>query len=237
MILDLTIQDIDIIRNALLAKGEYHILSRLEEQCSDPINTSLNESIQLLDKIKYNKERGYVIGQIEGKWIVQVQGNTYMVDEKDLKEYNAKPDTSVKPHMKFDEKTLSLLFEQFVKCGIYQGNVPLKMNDCYVRYNTWEKAQPEQKIQVLIEGNYTFMPKSNVQVFEDPNDFANQDDYVPGVIIDESTEEVIENILLNAIDYTSAIGDADSIRIIKQLHTGEQEMQTVPKSMVRTVSV
>jgi len=139
--------------------------------------------------------------------------------------------------MKFDEVTQKLLFEQFVRCGVYHGNVPIKMNDCYVRYNQWEAAKDDQQIKVMVEGNVTFMPKSQVRIFEDLNDFANEDNYIPGVIIDEGTGEVVENILLNAIDYTAALGDADAIRIIKLNLAGEQEFQTAPKAMVRTLAV
>jgi hypothetical protein len=81
------------------------------------------------------------------------------------------------------------------------------------------------------------MPKSNIRILEDINDFANEDNYIPGVLIDEATEEVIENILVQAIDYTDAIGDADSVRIIRKTPEGEQEIQTVPKSMVRTLAI
>jgi len=198
---------------------------------------NVNEDLQILDKVKYNNNRGYISGQIEGKWIVQVQGSTYLVDPKDLQEYRKKPDLTTKPHMKFDEKTQELLFEQYVKCGVYHGNVPIRLNDCYVKYSQWDKAQPDQQIKVLIEGNATFLSKSSIKILENINDFANEDNYIPGVLIDETTEEAIENILLNAIDYANVIGNADSIRIIRETPNGEQEMQTVPASMVKTLAV
>ena len=204
---------------------------------SEALNESLNEYVQLGDTVKYNKEKGYIIGEIEGKYIVQVQGNTYYVDPKEVKEWAKKADITVQPHMKFDEKTQKLLFEQYVKCGIFHGNVPIKMNDCYVRYSSWESANPEQQIKVLVEGNNTFVSKSQIRIFEDVNDFANEDNYVPGVIIDEVTENVIENVLVNAIDYTQAIGDSDGVKIIRQTPDGQQEFQTMPKSSIRTLSV
>jgi hypothetical protein len=201
------------------------------------IGESLNEEVQILDKVRYNKDRGYVIGEIEGKLLVQIQGNTFLVNPNEVKEWNKKPDLTTVPHMKFDEETQKLLFEQFVRCAVYHGNVPIKMNDCYVKYSHWEKANSDQQIKVLVEGNTTFMPKSQIRILEDLNDFANEDNYVPGVLIDESSEEVIENVLVHAIDYTSAIGDADSVRVIKKNLAGEQEIQTVPKAMVRTLAV
>ena len=74
-----------------------------------PKGEQLNEDVQLLDKVLYDKAKGYVIGQLGDKMIVQVQGSTYWVDPKDLKEFAKKPDLTTVPHMKFDEKTQALL--------------------------------------------------------------------------------------------------------------------------------
>jgi hypothetical protein len=203
----------------------------------ESFNQFLNEYYQVGDTVRFDKEKAYVIGEIEGKLLVQVQGNTYLVDEKDLKDYRKKVDLTTVPHMKFDEETQKLLFEQYVKCGIYMGNVPVKLNDCFVRYSSWEKAKPEQQIKVLVEGNTTFVTKSQVRIFEDLNSFANPDDYIPGVIIDETNEDALENILINAIDYTNAVGDADAVKIIRKTLAGPQELQTMPKACLRTMAV
>jgi hypothetical protein len=195
----------------------------------------LNEYVQLGDAVKLDGKKGFVIGEIEGQIIVQIQGDTHLVDPSKVKE-NKKPDLTTEPHMKFDEKTQKLLFEQYVKCAIYLGNVPIKFNDCYVKYSSWNNATDDQQVKVLMEGNKTFMPKHQIRILEDINDFANEDNYVPGVIIDEYTETVLSNVLINAIDYTGAIGDADPVRVIKG--EGEaQEMQTMPKGMLRTLAV
>jgi hypothetical protein len=226
-----------------LIKMVVYLLNTNEDRVNEEVldlkfeDESLNEEVQILDKVRYNKDRGYVTGEIEGKVIVMIQGSTYLVDPKDLKEWNNKPDLTTQPHMKFDEQTQKLLFEQFVRCGVYSGNIPIRLTDCYVQYSHWEKADDDRMIKVLVEGNATFLPKSQVRILEDINDFANEDNYVPGVLIDEATEEVIENILVQAIDYTDAIGDADSVRIIRKTPEGEQEIQTVPKSMVRTLAI
>lgn len=197
----------------------------------------INESIQIEDTVRYKDKKGYVTGQIGDKYIVAVQGSTYLVDKKDLKEYHKKPDLTTIPHMKFDEKTQALLFEQYVRCGIYYGNVPIKMRDCYVKYSNWNNASSDQQIKVLIEGNVNFIPKSQVKILENLNDFANEENYVSGVIIDEQTLEAIENILIHAIDYSEAVGDADPVRIIRSTPEGEQEMQTMPRATLRTLSV
>ncbi len=211
-------------------------------------NSSLNESyssfdqflteyFQIEDTVRLNKQKGFIIGQIEGKNIVMVQGNTYLVDDKELTEYRKRMDLTTLPHMKFDEETQKVLFEQYVRCGIYMGNVPVKLSDCFVKYSSWEKAQADQQVKVLIEGNTSFIKKSQIRLFEDLNDFANPDDYVPGVIVDENTEDALENVLINAIDYTNAIGDADSVKVIRKTPAGTQEMQTMPKVSLKTLSV
>jgi len=237
--ISLSEQDLDKICESLADKAMYDVdaYDLYNKIVSSRNQNILNEEVQLLDKVILDKERGYVTGQIDGKMIVMVQGSTYLVDPKELKEFNKKEEPTLAPHMKFDEKTQKLLMEQFVKCGVYHGNVPIRLQNCYIRFNQWEKAADDQQVKVMIEGNATFMPKSQVRILENINDFASEDNYIPGVIIDEATEEVIENILLNAIDYANAIGDADAIRIIKSSPTGEQEIQTAPKSMIRTLAV
>jgi hypothetical protein len=237
--ISLSEQDLDKICESLADKAmydvdAYELFQKIVSSRTQPI---LNEGVEILDKVILDKERGYVTGQIDGKMIVMVQGNTYLVDPKELKEYNKTPAPCVVPHMKFDEKTQKLLFEQWVRCGVYHGNVPIKMSDCYVKYSLWESAQDDQNVKVMVEGRAIFMPKGQVRILEDINEFANEENYVPGVLIDEATEQVIENILVNAVDYTNAIGDADAIKIIKESPSGEQEFQTAPKSMIRTLAV
>jgi hypothetical protein len=198
----------------------------------------LNEYHQIGDTVRYDKEKAYVIGQVEGKFLVQVQGSTYLVDEKTLKDYyNKKPELTTVPHMKFNEETQKLLFEKYVRCGVYMGNVPVKLTDCFVKYNQWKEAASDQQVKVLIEGNTTFITKSQIKIYEDLNTFANPDNYVPGVIVDESGEGALENILINAIDYSNAIGDADEVEIIRKTPSGEQERQTMPRSSLRTLTI
>ena len=60
--------------------------------------------------------------------------------------------------------------------------------------------------------------------------------FVEGVIIDESTGEAIENVLINVIDYTQAVGDTDEVRIIKEIN-GEQMISSAPIALLKTLSV
>ena len=237
MNIELTNEQLNLILEGLSKLDEGTVSELVSYLSQNEKNESLNEDLQILDKVRYDNDHGYIIGQIEGKLLVQIQGNTHLVDPSKVREWAKKPDLTTKPHVKFDEKTLKVLFEQFVKCGIYHGNVPVRLNDCFVRYSSWEKATPEQQVRVLVEGNTVFLPKSQIRILEDLNTFANPDNYIPGVLIDELSGEAVENILVDAIDYTNAIGDADQVKIIIETPTGEQEFQTAPKAKIRTLAV
>ena len=196
---------------------------------------SLNEC-QIGSTVFLNKEKGSVIGQTsDGDIIVQVQGSTHKVNPKKV-EFEKQELVKAKPQFKFDKKTQKLLFEQYIKCGVYYNNVPLKTTNCYVKFNDYNDANDEQPINVLIEGRSNLMSKSRIRLFEDVNDFANRDSYVEGVIIDEETKEAKENVLINALDYTNAIGDADMVRVIID-RNGEQEMQSLPAATLKTLSI
>ena len=225
--------------------GKQSIEESIEESIDEAFDANfdengliLNESATLLSKVKYKGKTGYVNAEMhDGKLVVQVQGDTFLVDPKDLKEMHPREDKVLKAPIKFDDQTQKVLFEQYVRCGIFYNSVPVKTTDCFVRYNQYEATPEDGQVKILVEGTATFMPKSQVVILENINEFASEENYIPGVIIDEATEEVLENILLNAIDYSQAIGDADNVRIIKFAPNGDQEMQNAPKSMIRTLSV
>lgn len=196
----------------------------------------LNEA-QIGDTVMYDKQKGSVIGQTgDGDLIVQVQYSTHKANPKDVKVLGAKVET-LKPPFKFSKETQKLLFEQFVKCGIYMNNVPIKTSDCYVMYSDWQNAKLEEQINVIVEGQNNLLPKAQIKVFEDANEFANLDNYIEGVEIDEVTEEPISSVRINVIDYTDAIGDAEPVRIIRGGDGEEPTVDTVPKATLRTLSV
>lgn len=193
----------------------------------------LNEDAQLLDTVRFEKDRAFVVGKMSnGDLIVQLSrtGQTKTADPSKVKVLNVKAEQA-KPQFKFDKETQKVLFEQLVKCGIYMNNVPIKTSNCFTMYSEWKEAKPEDHIKVLIENEISMIPRSQVNVFDDPNDFANPDDYVEGVIIDQE-EKAIDNILINAIDYTDAIGDSDPVRVIIN-----GKLQTLGKGMLRTLAV
>lgn len=195
----------------------------------------LNEA-QIGDTVMFNKQKGYVIGQIGGNLLVQVQGSSELVDPSKVKVMGAKVKT-LKPPFKFSKETQKLLFEQYVKCGIYVGQAAVKTSDCYVRYSDWAEASDNDQINIVVEGQLTLLPKVQIKIFENTNDFANLDNYVEGVVVDEVTEEAIENVRINVVDYTEGIGDADPVRIIRGGDDENPVTDTVPKATLRTLSV
>jgi hypothetical protein len=199
---------------------------------------NLNEA-QLGDKVALGKERGYIIGQTSDKqWIVQIQGSTKTASDKEVKVlHGLAKNTTVKPHMKFDDKTQKLLEQQFIRCGVFYNNIPIKMTDCYVRYSEFSNATPDTKINVLIEGALNIMPKNQVKIFEDPQNFANPQDYVEAVVINPETGDATQNILVHAGDYSEALGDADPVRVILGPDSDKPEMETLPRKIVRTLAV
>ena len=199
---------------------------------------NINEGAQIGDTVTFNGEKGYIVGQTNsGDLIVQVQGSTHLTDPDKVKPIGEKKEI-LKPPFEFDKitqqnLTIKALFEQYVKCGIYLNNTPIKINDCYTKYSDWSNASMDQMVNVLVEGHSNLLPKSQVKILEDANSFANPDNYVPGAIIDEATENVLENVMINVEDFTGAIGDANMVRIIRQ----DSTLDSVPSAILRTLSV
>lgn len=196
----------------------------------------LNEA-QIGDKVLLGKERGYLIGQTsDGQWIVQIQGSTKFAKDNQLKVLRGLAQNAVvKPPINFDEKTQKVLFEQYVRCGIFYKSVPVKTSGCYVRYSDFLKETPD--INVIVEGTLNIMPRSQVHIFEDPNDFANPKDYVEGVQVNTETGEATANIMVHAGDYTSTIGDAEPVRIIRGIESDSPSFETLSKAQIRTLAV
>jgi len=208
--------------------------SKVQESIHINLKKKLNEC-NVGDTVIYNKQTGFITGEIGGKLIVQVQGTSYRVNPNEVKATTEKPKSMDVP-FKFDKITQKALREQFVKCGIFMNSVPIKINECFVIYNEWDNSRDDQFVNVIIEGRSNMMQKSQVKILENINDFANPDNYVPGAIIDEATGQVIENVLINAVDYTQAIGDTSSVRIIRQSNEG-QVSDNLPISQLKTLTV
>jgi hypothetical protein len=207
------------------------------EDISEVINSFspiiLNESITVGDEVIYDGNRGYITGETQGKLIVQVQGSTFLVTPKDVKLKHPKADSMKLPY-KFDKVTLKNLCEQQVRCGIYQGNTPIKISGCYVNYNSWNDANDNQHVPILVEGKNFVFEKTNIRILEDVNEFANPDNYVEGVVIDPKNSEAIKNVMINIIDYTHAVGDDDEVRVFT---SNDEPVTYYPRSLLRTLSV
>ena len=190
----------------------------------------INESAQVGDKVTYSGKRGYIIGQAQnGDWLVQIQGSADFVSPKDVKVVGLKAKTMELPY-KFDEKTQKVLFEQYIKCGIYMGNTPVKTSNCVVKYSAWRDAKVNENVNVYSDGELTQMPKENVRVFEDPNDFANPQDYVEGELLLPSGNEPI---LVDSIGFTEAYGEADQVKVIRNPGTPEAQMDLKPRGTIK----
>ncbi|MFW6246702.1 MAG: hypothetical protein ACOC22_00805 [bacterium] len=205
----------------------------------------LNENISIGDKVKYKGQRGYVTGKHGNNVIVQLQHQSKMIDPKDLKQEQTNvpenPQTKGYHKMgkKYDiagEKIDEALQNQMVKCGIYVGNTPVKDNKCYVNFKSWNKASKDENISVMTEGKKTFVKKENVRILESIDSFANSDNYVEGVELN-AAGEAISNVLINAIDYTHATGNADEVRIIRGPESENPELDYAPKANLKTLAV
>ena len=218
-------------------------LKKKKEKVEEDVKTimlkknTLNEGVQIGNDVLYKGKKGAIIGAQGDTWIVQIQGSSEWAKEKELKVLGAQVET-IKPPFKFDEKTQKLLFEQYVECGVYMGNTPVKTTNCYVKYSDWEAASDDKKINVMVEGQLNIMPKGNVRIHENVNEFANPENYIEGVILDEAGQAT-ENVMINVEDYTNALGEAEPVRILK--NTGltdiDPETDTIPKGNLRTLSV
>ena len=224
-------EDEEVVENEKKSKSVLKNVAKKSAQ-----KRKLNESAQLGDTVLINKEKGYVIGAIGNDLLVQVQGSVKQTPQSGVKVLGAKTAT-MKPPIKFDDKTQKVLFEQWIRCGIFENTVPIKTSNCYVRYAEWKKANAGDPVNVIVEGDASLIDKGRIRIFEDVNDFANLSNYIEGVIISQITGDVEENVLINVVDYTDGLGEASPVRIIRGADGSEPQTDTVPKSLVRTTSV
>ena len=199
----------------------------------------LTEDAQIGDTVTFDKnQKGFITGKANnGDLLIMNQlGSTTQKKQSEVKVKTTLSQNNVKPSMKFDTQTQKVLFEQLVRCGIFEGTIPIKTSNCYVKYNEWKESNMNEQVCVIIEGTRTFCDKNRIKIFEELNDFANLDNYVEGAIIDESTGEARYNALINSIDYVEAIGGADNVRVIVE-RDGKKRLETFPKAQLKTLSI
>lgn len=181
------------------------------------LKRKLNESAapRLNDKVTVRGRKGYITGQdLGGKYIVLMEnGSTLTVDpSKTVLVDGGKRQNNLSDKLiKFNEKTQQVLMEQFVKCGIFYNNVPLRTSNCTVKFNEWCNAANDGYVSVLVEGRQELLMKQNVRIFEDVNSFANLSNYTPGKVMNEN--ELVD-ALINILDMQNVIGDTSPVRVV-----------------------
>ncbi len=199
--------------------------------------------------IIFNKEKATVIGELgNGDLLIQISkdGAIKQVKQSQVKILNAVP-LAVKPEdqFKIDKLTQKVLFEesqilnallqQYVPCGIYMGNIPIKINECFVKYSDWNTAKPNETIQVKMENKITLIEKEKVRLLENINNMLDTSNYVEGVLIDE-TGAAISSLMINSLDYIEAVGDSDLVKVIINNESGP-ELQSYPKGSLKTLTI
>lgn len=201
----------------------------------------VNESAEFLplipepnDSVIFKGKRGVVQSvRSDGTVTLMVEGMTVECTAKDFKITTNRKDTMKAP-FKYDPKTQAALYEQLVSCGIFQEGTQINGEKCFVNYAEWERKKDWQNVTVISEGSHILMPKKNVKLFEDVNDFASMNDYIEGVYMDKNQAE--SNIMINALDYSGAEAGNEPVRCIIGLGE-EPKLVTLPKDSIRTLAV
>ena len=230
------VEDVEVKEKPKNAPKVFLKKTKVQESLKGKKKVKVNESIQIGDTVKLNNEKGFVIGETQGDLIIQVQGNTYRVNPNEVKAYREKPETIVKPPYNFDKNgqnlTTKAMFEQYVKCGIFERNAAIKTNNCFVKFEDFNSAEENQKIPIIIESKTSLLPKSNIRLLEEPKTF---EAFEPATLIDPLTGEITENgnIQVCVEELMQAVGDDDPVSIIVTSPEGKQIMSTAPNSIIR----
>ena len=196
--------------------------------------TSLKLTPEPNDSVEFKGKRGTIQAvHPDGTLTLMVEGMTVDCSPREVKIITNRVDTMDVP-VKFDPKTQAALYEQYVNCGIFQGGIRVTAADCMVNYAEWERKKDFQNVAVINEGNRILVPKKNVKIFEDVNDFANLDEYIEGVHM--NGDQAVANVLLNAVDYANATAGNTPIRVLINIDTDPKLVQ-LPKDSLRTLAV
>ncbi len=214
--------------------------SKVEEH-KDVLNeSSINESAQpnVLDWVKFRSGKiGQIIASLpmSGNWIVNVDGHTVECTSKEISLISDKKDLVECPY-KFDEATLKYLAEHMVQCGMFMNGNQITPNNCYVKYGDYIKAQPEDQIRLVIEGEAVMASKKYIQITEDINEFALPPGYIAAEEVSDDGSK-IRDILVN-VDEISAGGDPnDPISVLIQDLNGEYNSFNLPRNSIRVTTI
>jgi len=234
---DAEVEEVEVKEKTKSAPKVFLRKTKVQESVTGKKKVKVNESAQIGDTVKLNGEKGFVIGQTQGDLIVQVQGNTHRVKPSELKSHGKQQEIVTNPPYKFDKygqnlTTKAMFEEQYVKCGIFERNAAIMLNNCFVKFKDFNSAKDDQKIPILIESRTTLMPKSNIKLLEEPRTF---EAFEPGTLIDPLTGESVENgnIQVCVEELLQAVGGSDPVTIIITTPEGKQEMSSAPASIIR----
>lgn len=203
----------------------------------------VNESVESLpltpepnDSVEFKGKRGTIQSvNADGSLTLMVEGMTVDCSPREVKITTKRVDTMKAP-FKFNPKTQAALYEQYVACGIFQNNIRITANNCLVNYAEYDRKKDHQNVTIINEGARIQVPKKNIKIFEDVNEFANLDDYIEGVYLN-TRNQANANILINAVDYTNAIAGNTPVRCIINIESEEPEVVQFPKDSIRTLAV
>jgi hypothetical protein len=233
---DVEVEDVKVKEKPKAAPKIFLKKTKVQESLIGKKKVKINESAQVGDAVILNKQKGFVIGETQGELIVQVQGNTYRVNPSEVNLHKEKAKLATTPPYKFDKNgqnlTTKAMFEQYIRCGIYERNAAIKTNNCFVKYGDFNSAQDNEKIPILVESKTSLIPKSNIRLLEEPKTY---EAFEPATLIDPLTGQSIENgnIQVCVEELLHAIGGDDPVTIIVTTQEGRQEMSTAPASIIR----
>lgn len=161
--------------------------------------TSLNESADptILDFVDTPAGKGQIVFQTRDGYIVNVAGHTFPYEKKDIKMLRERPDTVSFP-WKIDPVTLKTVFESYVDCGMFINNAQITPSDCKVKFNEFDAAEPDDEIELVIEGEKTKCMKKYVRITENLNEALDVANFIEGKLVEGANSTPV---VFNKSDY------------------------------------
>ena len=190
----------------------------VEEGAAQHLNESANATV--LDMVDTPDGKGQIICELaDGTVIVNVMGHTFPYSKNQVKLLKEKSDTVQFP-WKIDPVTLKAIFESYVNCGMFMNDIQLTPGDCKVKLLEYNKANDDQEIELVIEGERTKALKKYIRITENLKETFDLANYGEGKLsfINESGMQT-KDVLINLNDYRtykSLNQEAYPVRIIMQ---------------------
>ena len=213
--------------------------SKTDESLKQCGNNHLNESEvriaepNVLDYVKCKDgSKGQIIcKQADGNFIVNVSGHTKIYPKSDVELVHARFDLVDTP-FKYDEATLRGVYESYVNCGLFVNNTQVTPNDCKVQLLEFMKANDDDEINLVIEGEKTQAQKKYIRITESLDEIIDLANYSKGTMtyIVEGVEQKT-NVLINTRDYqTYMVMNEETIPVRTLIfdENGETHMSNIP---------